>query len=906
MFAGPSTLRGRFILAVLVLTLPPVLLTGLFYYYANRSAQEIQEHAKLSAIASLAREEIKENLIQDARPVHYLTQLPLEDFERSGLDNLPPVRRFLKYYADFISLSVVDPQGQILFSHGDTEPLQKNKLTLPLNSLVGTVGLLPLRIAPPQLFIYGARRDGNFVIGLLQPDFFRSIVRNFNFGETGQVFMINSDGQVIAHTHTAEQYRQFPVPEIVSAVREQRACFGEYDLPGQSGGLVVAAQPFNLENVVAGKWALIATQSPADAYRLRDFFLKALVCTMLLVVPVTIVLGWKFCALLLRPLTALSAKALQISPGSVEMGDPVVEEGDDVTTIAGALQRLHKEAMHYRKFYANFRREIILRNHYEQRLKQARVQAETANQTKDEFIANVSHEIRTPLNAIIGYSEKLLLAYPQADFTPELRTISDEAENLLLLINDILDHAKIEAGKLDLEYIPFDLHELLRTLADSFRGLADKKRLSFSLEIGSTVPRFIISDPLRLRQVLANLLSNAVKFTETGGVVLKAETNDRDEYYATTRLSVIDTGIGISREKLSRIFDKFSQADGSTTRKYGGTGLGTSIAKRLVNLMGGNLDVRSAPGKGSTFWVDLILDINIAEETVAELERQEKAPVEQSLRQFRGLVLVAEDYEVNQTLIRSQLEQLGLQVVLADNGRIALDRCRDRNDIDLILLDLQMPEMGGVEAARRLRVEFPAYEKTPLVALTANADKDVRRICQSVGINEVLNKPTHLRDLAATLLKWLPERCRLPEGAVPEAVPVISPPHCAPVLPSTGGADLARNRSEDYDEVEALALFGGNRLVLEMSLLSLKDSLGQDFLPRIQAAIQKKDWDTARKYAHKLKGGAASLCAKKLAEAAGAMEHAASHEGESAAAVMARLEEAATAFLQAVSGPSGV
>ena len=327
-------------------------------------------------------------------------------------------------------------------------------------------------------------------------------------------------------------------------------------------------------------------------------------------------------------------------------------------------------------YQKRMRQEILLRNRYEEKLKLSRAEAVSLSKAKDEFLTNISHEIRTPLNAIIGFSEKLLLENHDKAFTKSIKTILSESDHLLLLLNDLLDNAKIEADKLDLEYIPFALHKCIHDTIEPYREAAVKKNLDFSLEISKDTPEYVIFDPLRFRQVLVNLLSNAIKFTEKGSITIRTAVTKTTPEYTDVSFYVTDTGIGIPKDKQKSIFNEFSQADGSTTRKYGGTGLGTTISKKLVTLMGGEMCLESEPGKGSTFWFNLSLNTRISPNDLIKINRENSSTPKDNANKFSGTILVAEDYEVNQDLIRSQLEYLGLNVLIADNGRIAVDDCK--------------------------------------------------------------------------------------------------------------------------------------------------------------------------------------------------------------------------------------
>ncbi|MBT2558094.1 response regulator [Hymenobacter sp. ISL-91] len=367
----------------------------------------------------------------------------------------------------------------------------------------------------------------------------------------------------------------------------------------------------------------------------------------------------------------------------------------------------------------------------------ARDAAEASRRAKAQFLANMSHEIRTPLNAVIGLTHLLRGTRVDAGQQEYLEAIQSSSQNLLVILNDILDSSKMEAGKLTLEQVPFRLPALLARVQAMFRFALDAKGLYLHTEIGPHVPEAITGDPVRLQQVLVNLVGNALKFTAQGGITLLLETSPAAPDAAPgpiLRLGVRDTGIGIAPEQQEAIFEDFSQANASTTRQYGGTGLGLSIARNLVQLHGGRLWVESAEGQGSTFWVEIPArpadPATIPPEATAVLP-----PFEPALR-----VLVAEDNALNQLVARRTLEAWNVQVTVADNGRLAVEAARQQ-PFDAVLLDVQMPEMDGYEAARQLRLLFPDPSRLPLIGLTASALPEDRVLALAAGMNDTLAKP---------------------------------------------------------------------------------------------------------------------------------------------------------------------
>jgi len=388
--------------------------------------------------------------------------------------------------------------------------------------------------------------------------------------------------------------------------------------------------------------------------------------------------------------------------------------------------------------------------------------AEQASRAKSEFLANMSHEIRTPLNGILGFAGLMAESGLTGLQREHNEAVRSSAENLLVVINDILDFSRVEAGRLELESLDFSVRKCVEAALGSVQSLAAEKNLAISVQFDDEVPDWVCGDPHRLRQVLLNLLGNAVKFTAAGGIAVRVSLAPEQDAAAAgshgagaprqIQFAVSDTGIGIPESQRELIFQPFRQADGSFTRRFGGTGLGLAISRKLVTMMGGRMWLESAEGQGSTFFFTVSLPPGQAppEGEEPDLAAAGQSPAEQSPRQPLS-ILVAEDNLVNQRLIRILLEKRGHRVTIVGNGGAVLAAWR-QDRFDCILMDIQMPEMDGYEATRRIRARESANgPRIPIIALTAHAMKGDREKCLQAGLDSYISKPIQTAALDAAL-----------------------------------------------------------------------------------------------------------------------------------------------------------
>ena len=523
-------------------------------------------------------------------------------------------------------------------------------------------------------------------------------------------------------------------------------------------------------------------------------------------------------------------------------------------------------------------------------------QAEESSQFKTEFLANMSHEIRTPMNAIVNLTRRLRKNAADPAQVDSLEKIDYSANHLLGIINDILDMSKIASGKMAIAQQDFLLLDLAKMAVDQIKPQADQKGLKVDFSIDPSLPDCLRGDSLRLSQCLINYLGNAVKFTHQGGISLNIFPENSG---LNVRFEVRDSGIGLKPDVVPRLFEAFEQADGSITRKYGGTGLGLAITKRLANLMGGKVGVESSPGNGSIFWFTAALKLGDEKGVLANTATEQLSAQALSDKYGHIRLLVAEDIDLNREVLQEILDEIGVKAEMAENGEVAVAKA-SANPYDLILMDMQMPIIDGLQATAMIR-ELPNHANTPIIALTANAFEDDRRLCLSAGMNDFLSKPVCAPKLFTLMIGWLEVSRNGGQGAGAAYFPnredcanVIGKTikDCAGCMPVAEPADQTVNTQPDTvsNEVQGRSLDDclasiphidigtvpsfKNKPDQYVKLLKKFADKHHNTVETVQTALLSGNRDEARQILHALRGSSGMLGIVGIMEPAAKIENA--------------------------------
>ncbi len=699
----------------------------------------------------------------------------------------------------------------------------------------------------PVFFVVQALAEGDVALGVLETTYLVKTQKSIAFGRLGHSMMVDSKGRVIAHPNAEWQAISKDASKL-SVVRKMMA--------GQTGVAQFYSPPMKAD-MIAGHtsvpevgWGVMVPQPIEELYDRAHDVQKIAYSIAALGLLLAMVLAWWLARQMSRPIERVVSIAGRIAAG-------------ELSARVGRLPAPAPKELH--RLADAFNRMIERLGAKTEELVEAATAAERANKAKSQFLANMSHEIRTPMNGVLGNVE-ILKTSPLSDQQNRIvETVHSSATTLLEIIDEILDFSKIEAGRLKLHYEPLDVRHLANEQVQFFAEQSRQKGLQLRALVPTDLPSPLVGDPVRLRQVLTNLISNAIKFTHAGeilvGLSIVGERDDR----VLVQFEVEDTGTGIPANVLDEIFQAFTQADASTTRRFGGTGLGLAICKQLVEMMGGTIGVESEVGRGSRFWFTIPLQRTSAPEFQTEPNAPSARSMGPGLAQMQPIdahILLAEDNLINQNVAFTALEQFGCTVDLATNGKEAV-RATGSRCYDLILMDCLMPEMDGFDATRMIRASEKAgsgHRRIPIIALTANALAGDREKCLAAGMDDHIGKPFRMLELHERLSKWLNEKAQ--------------PARLSSIAPPGSWQDTLEPEVFDIATVSELNWLkgGDDRSFAAVDLFESFRVEGEKQVNALEAAIAGHDCTLVRDLAHTLKSSGAAIGAKRVQSQADALQ----------------------------------
>jgi two-component system, sensor histidine kinase and response regulator len=877
------SLKSKVVLGMVALTVAILLIvSSVQMHFMRQDMTRMLSDQQFAAVSRVAQDldaklEINRDVLMRLAKGFPADQLQSRAATRSYFTSRPAL------LASFDDVLILTPDGDLVADFPETthpfalspdDRINLEKLRVTQQPVISEPSMNAMHGVPALQILVPIRDEQRILVGVLigvltlQNNNLLGTLADAKVGKSG-VFLMMTKGATARYLVAPNSSMILQPPALPIAASTLRALHG---FEGSAEQLNSQGEPslYSYKSLTAVNWLLMAVvplkevYAPINSAEHRLWLIALAAC--LIVMPA----AWGFAWLTLNPLSVLRDDIERLRQHRLEQAPKLLERNDEIGDLA-------------RSFYALIQERTAAAASQQAAERQLRVVAESTTRAKSDFLATMSHEVRTPMNGVLGLTELLLDTPLNPEQRDYVQTILTSGQALLAISNDILDLSKIDAGKLDLESIAYDPLQTVQDVVDLFAARASAKGLVLEADVAPDVPPDLIGDPGRLRQVLSNLVGNSLKFTLAGSVRIQLRVLEKLSDGVVLAFSVRDSGIGMSAKQQSKLFMPYSQADTATNRRFGGTGLGLTICLRLVELMGGSFDVKSAPGAGSTFTFTMRC-------AVALPGAGHPAATARVLlvHRFAGRVLLVEDNVVNRKVACATLRLLGLEVVEAENGRLGLDALAIER-FDLVLMDMNMPVMDGLETARHIRAAEAAGQmpgRLPIIAMTANVMKEAVEACREAGMDDFIPKPFQRSQAIDALARWL----------APSAAATAPAPSPSPSADFNVGSliDTAID-TEFYRQVETTM---GDEMGLLMSEFISSTSQLLDDIARAEA---DHDSMTIKRRAHALQSSAATVGANRLAALAADLESRAASERRTSPESSAQLQRLA-ATLQAEFG----